>query len=292
MISKLLLLLSETWYTSDTPTAVLNDIAPPGYAALNVPRPLVAGGPTRGGGVAAVYRESLVVRRHPLADDFNPVTFELQLLRVGLPPSSHVVVNIYRPQWMSTVSAFVNELADVIAALAAGSSDNIIVCGDLNCPGVDVLHPDDKLTDVFDSFGMSQLVRSPTRDDNVLDVLASGNPTAVFDVKVCDAGHVSDHRLITASVVVRTPRPKTRYTARNIKAVDPSKFEEALRASVLFSNHATTVDAFVEQLEDVVTETLDRMAPIRTGVRRLPKSTSRWLSQEAVAAKRVWSGVG
>jgi len=176
-----LLLLSETWHTSDTPTAVLNDIAPSGYAALNVPRPLVAGGPTRGGGVAAVYRESLVVRRHPLADDFNPVTFELQLLRVGPPPSSHVVVNIYRPQWMSTVSAFVNELADVIAALAAGSSTNIIVCGDLNCPGVDVMLPDDKLTDVFDSFGMSQLVRSPTRDENVLDVLASSNPTAVFE---------------------------------------------------------------------------------------------------------------
>jgi len=135
-----LLLLSETWFTSDTPVTILNDITPAGYSALNAVRSLVVNGPTRGGGLAAVFRESVVVRPHPLADNFHPSTFELQLLRVGLPSSTHVIINIYRPQWMSTVAAFVDELSDVIAALGAACSDNIIVCGDLNCPGVDSAH--------------------------------------------------------------------------------------------------------------------------------------------------------
>ena len=64
---------------------------------------------------------------------------------------------------MSTVAAFVDELSDVIAALGADCSNNIIVCGDLNCPGVDGTHVDNELAAAFDSFGLFQLVQSPTR---------------------------------------------------------------------------------------------------------------------------------
>ena len=150
-----LLLLSETWFTCDTPAAILNDRAPAGYSALNAVRPLLVNGPTRGGGLAVVFREPVVVRPHPLANNFHPSTFELQLLRVGLSSSSHVIINIYRPQWMSTVTAFVDELSEVIATLGADCSDNIIVCGDLNCPGVDSTHVDEELADAFDSFSSS-----------------------------------------------------------------------------------------------------------------------------------------
>jgi len=37
---------------------------------------------------------------------------------------------------MSSVTAeFVDELTDVIALISAECVDNIVVCGDLNCPG-------------------------------------------------------------------------------------------------------------------------------------------------------------
>jgi hypothetical protein len=49
--------LQETWCTTDTPASLLRDVAPSGYTALHVPRMLVRGGPTRGGGLAVVHRD-------------------------------------------------------------------------------------------------------------------------------------------------------------------------------------------------------------------------------------------
>jgi len=112
-------------------------VAPQHYAVLHVPRPVVDGGPPRGGGAAVVFRQSAVVRRHPLADKCRPRTFELQLVRLSTPPLTHTVANIYRPQWMSSVAEFVDELTDVISMLSAECGDNIVMCGDLNCPGSD-----------------------------------------------------------------------------------------------------------------------------------------------------------
>ena len=51
-----ILFLTETWFTTDTASAIADDDAPQHYAALaalHVPRP---GGPERVGGVAVVFR--------------------------------------------------------------------------------------------------------------------------------------------------------------------------------------------------------------------------------------------
>jgi hypothetical protein len=154
----------------------MNDIVPsPGYSSLGVPRPMVSGGASRSGGLSVVFRDSAVVRRHPLADKFCPSTFELQLVRVESPPSTvHSVFNIYRPQripqWSTSVAAFVDKLNDVITSFAALRTDNIVIIGDLNAPGVDGLHIDDELTALFESLGMTQFVNAPTRGESLLDV--------------------------------------------------------------------------------------------------------------------------
>ena len=46
------------------------------------------------------------------------------------------------------------------------------------------------------------------------------------------------------------------------------------------------VQSYASQFEEVVVETLDAMAPLRTRVRRPSKKITRWLSDEAVEAKR------
>ena len=281
------LFLTETWFTSDTPAAVTSDIAPPHYAVLNVPRQLCSGGPSRGGGLAVVFRHNLVVRRHPLSDSLSPRTFEAQLVRVGLPPSSHTVLHVYRPQWKSTVAEFVDELSDVIASLNANSTDNLVVCGDVNCPGPTPSSVDVALAEMLDSLGLTQLVGSPTRDNNLLDVLASTSSTLITNVAVDDAGLISDHRIVTANVTVRSPKPTVAYTWRQLRKVDPSTFESAIRQSELFTSPAVGTDDYAEQLVRVVSQQLDVMAPLRHGLRRPPKPITKWLSPEAVAAKRV-----
>ena len=149
------LFLSETWFNADTPSAILDDVAPPCYAALHVPRPRAADGPSRGGGLAVVYRQSTVMRRHPLADKYRPKTFEMQLVCVGLPPLTHAVIHIYRPPWMSSVLEFIDDLTDIIASLCAECGDNIVLCGDLNCPGADSSHLDAGLEEALDALDLT-----------------------------------------------------------------------------------------------------------------------------------------
>ena len=77
------LVMSETWFTSNTPATVMSNISHAGNAALHMPRSPSADreGPSCGGGLSIVYHESVVVRRHWLAEEFRPSTCELQLVR-------------------------------------------------------------------------------------------------------------------------------------------------------------------------------------------------------------------
>ena len=61
-----------------------------------------------------------------------------------------------------------------------------------------------------------------------------------------------------------------------------------LRKSVLFTQPADTLDAYmyVDQFNAVVEQLLDKVAPVRSRCRRPQKPISKWLSSEAIAAKR------
>ena len=94
-----------------------------------------------------------------------------------MPPTT--VVNIYRPRHLSR-STFFEELADLIVLVGADSNASILLCGDMNCLGSDCNRADDDLTSLFDSFGLNQHVNTPTRGDNLLDVLATDERVAVL----------------------------------------------------------------------------------------------------------------
>ena len=74
---------------------------------------------------------------------------------------------------------------------------------------------------------------------------------------------------------------------RPIRKIDTDEFEQSLWNSELFSSPATTVDGFAEQLERVVVAELDRVAPLKHCRRRPSKPVARWLSQDAINAKRL-----
>ena len=95
-----------------------------------------------------------------------------------VPPKT--VVNIYRPPHLSHTTLF-EELADLIALVGANSNANILLCGDMNCPGPTATTP-------FDSFGLNQHVNTPTRGDNLLDVLITEDRVAISGVAVDDVG--------------------------------------------------------------------------------------------------------
>ena len=108
-------------------------------------------------------------------------------------------------------------------------------------------------------------------------------------MRVIDSGLASDHQLILASVDITSSsssRRPVRFTYRQIKNIDPADFESRLRQSSLFSSPAKDADSFADQIESVITATLDEVAPLKTRSRRPPKAVTRWLSEDAIAAKR------
>jgi len=284
-----ILALSETRFQSSTHNAIKNDIAPAGYLVHHTPRHPNAIHPS-GGGLAFVHRDDIVVKPHPLAVSTAPSSFELQLLRITSVKPSITIVNAYRPPSLS-LSLFHDELADVLSAVSAATTDRLLLCGDLNCPGVDAVSVADELSDVIDTVGLQQHVREPTRfsPDHLLDVLATDPALCIRNVRVDDAGLVSDHRLVVATIVIDSAKhnPPVVFTYRRIKNIDTADFEQRLYDSSLFSSPAATVDSFADQMQQVIVSTLDDIAPLRRCVRRPPKAVTKFLSDDAIKAKRL-----
>ena len=96
-----------------------------------------------------------------------------------------------------------DELEDLLGTVMTASGQEVVVCGDMNCHGSSPTTVDDRLSAVFYSLNLSQLVRTQTRGNNILDVLAcTEDRHLVHDVHVDDAGCVSDHRLVAARLAM------------------------------------------------------------------------------------------
>ncbi len=109
---------------------------------------------------------------------------------------------------------------------------------------------------------------------------------ASVTARVVPSRMLSDHSLVVAQAVVSRRHQALRINRRRINSLNPEKFQAALFSFELYSNPADTVDSFADQLRRVITSTLDSFAPIRSLYRRPCLAAVRWLSQEAVAAKR------
>ena len=161
----------------------------------------------------------------------------MQLMRIiSLNSRSVVLAYIYRPP-RGQVPEFLGELADVDTSIYTACNDRLVLCGDVNCSGVDDTCVDDSLSSLLDSLGLDQLVTSPTRDDNLLDILANDTAESLSDVEIDNAGGISDHRLVHANLTFSLPKSRViTSTFRNIKKIHPASSETALRHSVVWVN--------------------------------------------------------
>ena len=219
------------------------------------PRP---GGPSRDGDLAFIHRNNVKARVHPLAASINVESFELQMVKLTSSSSSFVVLNIYRPPSCS-IPLFLEELADIISTICAFSNDSLILCGDLNCPGVDSSSADDGLAAVLDSLGIELLVDKPTLENNLIDIVAINAPGAFSAIHVDDAGCLSDHRLIRVRLVFGKPPTGrlSRLTATSVESIFlPSRRQYASRCSS--HRPPKTADAFAAQIVDIVS--VDKVA--------------------------------
>jgi hypothetical protein len=129
------LTLSETGITLDMLNEVKNDIVPPTYAVLHTHRSPTVNHP-HGGCLAIIHKNTMIVKPRRLDPGFNPETFDVQVVRVAAQRPAITIVNVYRPPSTSVVD-LVAELHDFLASLISSVTDRLLLCADLNCPGVD-----------------------------------------------------------------------------------------------------------------------------------------------------------
>ena len=105
---------------------------------------------------------------------------------------------------------------------------------------------------VFDALNMTQYMRSPTHDNNLLDVLAcSDDRKFIHDVTVDDADRVSDHRLVKAMFAVGMKRwTPISYQFQPLNAMNFSEFERSILSSSLFT---ATADKLISALTNCAT---------------------------------------
>ena len=229
-----------------------------------------------GGGLVLIHRDSITVQPSRLEVP-SPTSFEMQVLRIRSCKSPIRIVNVYRPPDRS-LSQFHEEFQTVISTISTSTTDRLIICGDLNAPGIDDHSVSPELAEVIDILDLKQHVRSATRldPDHLLDVFITDPALQIRDVDVVDTGMASDHQLIvaTASVDPVNTHHSVPFTYRHINDIDPMDFESRLRRSSLYTSPAATAEQFAEQLENVVVQTLDVVAPLRTRIRRKSKVKS------------------
>jgi len=277
--------LTETWISASAPPSVRDDIAPPGFKSLHTHRRSQKH--VRGGGLAVVFRDGVCIKPHTLDSTLVPRTFELQLLNVSCSSAAFTLMNIYRPPSSSSIMDFCDELSDIISDILSKCTNRVVVCGDLNAPGIDQYSLHSALQEVLDTYGLVQHIRQPTRGNNLLDIIAGEPECNIFNATVLPSNLVSDHCLIVCNIgILNKINSVKHFTCRNLKQINITAFEDAIFNSALFSAPAPNVEAFSTQVSTVISQILDTFAPLKSFKKNVSDKLTPWLSPEVKSAKR------
>ena len=88
---------------------------------------------------------SVDVMSHPLGNTLSPSSFEILLVRVTSVKPRLTLAVIWRPPG-SNKSVCHEELSETVDEIIVATSDHLLLCGDINCPGEDDQSIDDAIT--------------------------------------------------------------------------------------------------------------------------------------------------
>jgi len=190
------LCLAETWHDADS--VCIRRLRSSGFHVVDCPRPRSSATAeslaVNHGGVAVIAAGG--VRLSVVPVDVHPITFEFVCVRVVVHRHVCTVVTVYSPGSESVQSAFFDELADLLDAVAT-RAEPVYLVGDLN---IRLDRADDayavRLIDLLGGYGLNIQVSVPTHQlGGLLDVAATRRDLAAPEVKVVDVG-LSDHYLL------------------------------------------------------------------------------------------------
>ena len=241
--------------------------------------------PHKGGGVFVLVRNGLICSEQP---QFK-TKCEILWVKLEITGNRPLFIGAYyrpRDDDLEGLQELQNSVSQV-----RSHSDNVWVLGDFNLPkltwpeSIPEFRPDWSHKQVYDflnlihDYNFTQVVTEPTRQDNILDLFLTTNPTLITEVK-CSPG-LGDHDLVSAKVLLKPSQHKQK--PRNVLLFSKADWPKLKSKMKEYQQSFTTshLGRTVEELWTDFTTTLDKFSQecIRSKLIR-GKSSLPWITQE------------
>ena len=197
---------TESWLS---PNIYSSEIFPPTFTTFRRDRN------DSHGGVFIACKSTFICEEITLSTSIENVA-----CRIHLKNHSVILILAYRPP--NTNHEYLEELCSTLSSIILSDPNEVIwLAGDLNLPNIDWnlyctnghnyhLQLCEKFIDTLLDHSLSQLVDSPTRKDNILDIFATNRPSLVTKCAVIPG--ISDHEavLIVSDIAAKIKPPGTR----------------------------------------------------------------------------------
>jgi len=268
------LVISESWLSPDILSA---EVLPSQYNVMRKDRE------DGHGGVLIAYRNSLTCCE--LSYDSS---VEVAAGKFILDSQSLIICSLYRPPNRNL--EYMQNLCHLLRNICSTNPDTPIwIAGDMNLPNIDweslSITNNSYPIDLCESFiefisdnGFTQIVKSPTRKENILDIFLTNRPSLVNH---CDTvPGISDHEAVVAQSSVVASLQTSQYSIHLWSKADTDSMKEAAvnLCNTFLENYSvsTNVDVLWEQFKAVCSECLNYVPTkvINSNSKRQP-----WISQ-------------
>ena len=263
-----------------------SELFPPNYTIYRKDRTFGQG---KGGGVLIATKNDLIAtHRADLDGDCEMVWVSLELHGA----KQIIIGSFYRSQKYGNTSEYLDTLNGALRkAIGNNNGSQIYLGGDFNLPDIDwgtqSVNPGSQYTnlsnqmlDICNDNGLCQLVSTPTRVNNILDLFFTSNPHLVETNSLIPG--ISDHDGIPLIVMNSKPRilkqkPRKIYSYHKANLI-------AIKSDLLnFTNHfinkdssQCSIDDLYSELGDKIKEVMEAHIPSRMVNKR---NTSPWIKR-------------
>ncbi len=195
-----------------------SELFPPDYSVYRKDR---GGGISKGGVLIATRNDLIATHRIDLDTDC-----EIVWVTISIHGSKDVTIGaFYRSQKFGSAPAYMDALRESLSKINSTSNNQQIwLAGDFNMPDIDwetmSLKPGGvyanvsrHMIEIANDYGLEQIVRKPTRGENILDLFFTSNPTLVERSTTCPG--LSDHDGVPLIIIGTKPKT-TKQKPRNV----------------------------------------------------------------------------
>ena len=212
-----------------------------------------------------MHKSNLIVKAAPPSDTTSDVMEHLDLTTnfKGISVNLYVIYCIPK----TSVMQFCSELADLLEVNIVHDRGHLILTGDFNIHMDNPENPDTIIfNDFLESFGLTNFVGFLTHQFNhTIDLMITHHSSIIKSVR--QGEFFSDHCFINANLHIDWPIPPQKIvTYQKLKNIDKNKFNCDLMDAFIFRNQLTTLEEHVSSYNTILTETLEKHAPIKTKV--------------------------